>query len=235
MQNKANERRSVVRMPFTLKFRLRDDESASHTYPARSYNIHSSGILVETNAPVTVDMDVELWPDDYSMDVQYVHGRICWVKPINGGSDFRCGITFERKIDWPIPLPVLTKTYVSQPVTGETTPSDFVLDSILDGVFSVDQKWRITSFNRAAEELTGWRREDAIGKTCQEVFKSNCCGKDECVMAESLRTGKPVENRYIEITHANGNKIGTSISASPLLDSGGRVLGGVQVFRRSAG
>jgi hypothetical protein len=54
-------------------------------------------------------------------------------------------------------------------------------------------------------------------------------------MAESLRTGQPVENRYIEITHANGNKVGTNISASPLLDSQGRMIGGVQVFRRSAG
>ena len=42
-----------------------------------------------------------------------------------------------------------------------------ILDSTTDGVFTVDEYWKITSFNRAAEEITGVSREEAIGKTCQ--------------------------------------------------------------------
>ena len=38
-----------------------------------------------------------------------------------------------------------------------------ILDSVNDGVFTIDREWRITSFNAAAERITGVEREDAIG------------------------------------------------------------------------
>ena len=41
---------------------------------------------------------------------------------------------------------------------------NIILDSITDGVFTVDTDWRITSFNRAAEEITGIPREEALGQ-----------------------------------------------------------------------
>lgn len=229
MHSKANERRSLVRMPFNLKFRLRDD-NGKKTFHAISHDIHPCGIQLETTAPISPRMDVELWPEDYSLDSYYVHGKVCWVKPVNGGDVVRCGISFKRRIDWPIPLPILTRTYTTASGSASMTPSEFVLDSVVDGVFSVDHNWKITSFNRAAEMLTGWTREEAIGKTCQEVFKSNCCEKG-CVLAESVRTKKPVENKSVFITHANGQRLGATISATPLLDKKGNVVGGVQVFR----
>ena len=45
-----------------------------------------------------------------------------------------------------------------------------ILDSIADGVFTVDSDWKITSFNRAAEKITGITKEEAIGRYCWEVF-----------------------------------------------------------------
>ena len=164
MQNKANERRSLVRLPFMLKFRLRNDKG-SKTYQARSCDIDPCGIQIETSAPIVPKMEVELWPEDYSANSSYVHGEVIWVKPLDGGDNQRCGITFNRKIDWSIPWPVLAKTYVAPTGSGTHMSSEFVLDSIVDGVFSVDNKWKITSFNSAAEQLTGWKREDALGKT----------------------------------------------------------------------
>ena len=44
-----------------------------------------------------------------------------------------------------------------------------ILDSIADGVFTVDENWRITSFNRAAEEITGHRSEEVLGQPCRSV------------------------------------------------------------------
>lgn len=229
MQNKANERRSLVRLPFMLKFRLRNDKG-SKTYQARSCDIDPCGIQIETSAPIVPKMEVELWPEDYSANSSYVHGEVIWVKPLDGGDNQRCGITFNRKIDWSIPWPVLAKTYVAPTGSGTHMSSEFVLDSIVDGVFSVDDKWKITSFNSAAEQFTGWKREDALGKTCKEVFKSNCCGT-ACVLAESIDSKQPVENKSVFITHANGSRIGATISATPLLDNKNNVVGGVQVFR----
>ncbi len=225
---KKDERRHFTRMPFNLSLRLRESQS-NLTFPAISTDIHASGIQIETDAPIFPDMDIEIWPEDYGLDAHYAHGEICWVKPpTNGNRKNRCGISFKRQIDWPIPLPVLTKRYSTY--KGEIAPPKFILDSIVDGIFTVDQNKRITSFNKAAELLTGWAEKDALGKTCSEVFKSNCCDTN-CVLAESVRSQRAVENRTVFITHANGKRIGATISATPLFDEDNNVVGGVQVFR----
>jgi len=52
---------------------------------------------------------------------------------------------------------------------------DPILDSIADGVFTVDKEWNITSFNRAAEQITGVSRSEAIGRKCWVVFHADVC------------------------------------------------------------
>jgi PAS domain S-box-containing protein len=42
--------------------------------------------------------------------------------------------------------------------------TEAILESISDGVFTVDRDWRVLSFNRAAELITGIAREKAIGR-----------------------------------------------------------------------
>jgi len=58
---------------------------------------------------------------------------------------------------------------------GEAQFFETVLRCVADGVFTVDTQWRITSFNRAAERITGVPVERAIGKRCSEVFHSDLC------------------------------------------------------------
>ncbi|MEW6519451.1 MAG: sigma 54-interacting transcriptional regulator [Thermodesulfobacteriota bacterium] len=105
-----------------------------------------------------------------------------------------------------------------------------ILDSIADGVFTVDRNWKITSFNRAAEQITGWAGKDAIGKSCSEIFHSSICGKN-CAIAQCLYSGQPVANLSITIDNAKGEKIPISISAAPLTDNDGNIIGGVETFR----
>ncbi len=107
---------------------------------------------------------------------------------------------------------------------------ELILDSVADGVFTVDRDWRITSFNLSAEIITGWRREEAVGSYCSDVFCSSICGKN-CAVAESLYTGSPVTNRSITIKTRRGKEVSISISAAPLVDHDGNVLGGVETFR----
>lgn len=231
MKNKSSRddrRSSDVRMPLNLTFRLRE-KSTQKTFDAISLNIHSYGIQIETKLPVFPKKIIELWPQDKVLNNQVVHGEICWVKPLNNKKAL-CGISFAHKMDWHIPLSILSHSFPPESSFDGFIPTGFVLDSIVDGVFSVDRKWVITSFNRAAEQLTGWSKEAAIGKSCQEVFKSSSCGND-CVLAESIHNGKPVENKSVFITHANGKRIATTISAAPLINSQGKIAGGVQVFR----
>ena len=105
-----------------------------------------------------------------------------------------------------------------------------ILDSVADGVFTVDRNWKITSFNRAAEEITGWEREDAMGKSCSEIFHSSICGRN-CAIAECLYMGDVSGNRSITIVNKAGENIPISISAAPLTDHEGNIIGGVETFR----
>jgi PAS domain-containing protein len=50
-----------------------------------------------------------------------------------------------------------------------------LLDSVPDGVFTVDSEWRVTFFNRAAEQITGIKRADAVGRRCCDVFHASIC------------------------------------------------------------
>lgn len=108
--------------------------------------------------------------------------------------------------------------------------NDLIVDSVADGVFTVDRNWKITSFNRAAESITGWPKQEAIGKFCGDIFHSSICGKN-CAIAHCLYTGKPISNRSITIFNAKGEQIPISISAAPLTDPDGNIIGGVETFR----
>src|SRR4030043_2072942 len=92
-----------------------------------------------------------------------------------------------------------------------------ILDSVSEGVFTVDLEWRITSFNRAAEEITGIPRQEAVGRLCSEVFRSSMC-EVECALRQTLRTGKPIIGKSGYIIDSSGGRIPISISTAVLRD-----------------
>lgn len=107
---------------------------------------------------------------------------------------------------------------------------DAILDSISEGVFTVDLDWRIRSFNRAAELLTGVSREEAIGHPCSEVFRASIC-EGFCALREALHQGSSVAKPLIYILDVEGNRIPIRISAAVLRDRQDRVIGGVETFQ----
>jgi len=110
------------------------------------------------------------------------------------------------------------------------SPTEAILESISDGVFTVDMDWFISSFNRAAEEITGVPRKEAIGRRCSEVFRSSMCGAD-CALQQTLKTGKPIIGKSGYIIDADGDRIPISVSTAMLKDSEGRLIGGAETFR----
>lgn len=110
------------------------------------------------------------------------------------------------------------------PLTGA------ILESISDGVFTVDMEWRVTSFNRAAEEITGIPRQEALGRLCSEVFKSSMC-EAECALRRTLKSGRPVINKSGYIIDSEGSRIPVSVSTAVLRDEEGKVIGGAETFR----
>ena len=107
---------------------------------------------------------------------------------------------------------------------------EIILDSISDGVFTVDLDWNIMSFNRGAEIITGVPRKDAIGRPCFEVFRANVC-ETGCVLKQTMKTGKPIESMPVHIIRADKRRIPISVSTTLLRDEGARVIGGVETFR----
>jgi len=105
-----------------------------------------------------------------------------------------------------------------------------ILDSVSEGVFTVDHQWRIAYFNRAAERITGVPRDDAIGRRCCDVFQANICDS-VCALRHSLETGEPVVNQAAFIIDAKGRKVPISISTSVLRDETGHLVGGVETIR----
>jgi len=107
---------------------------------------------------------------------------------------------------------------------------NIILDSIADGVFTVDKNWRITSFNRAAQEITGVSVKEAMGQLCKDVLKADICEKN-CCLRTTMKTGKPIVNKKINIINAEGKSLPISISTALLRAKDGTLLGAVETFR----
>lgn len=113
---------------------------------------------------------------------------------------------------------------------SSSNQTDAILESISDGVFTVDHEWKITSFNRAAEEITGISRNEAIGHLCSDVFRSSMC-ESGCGLRQTLKTMKPVIGKTGYIIKADGTKTPISVSTAVLRDSEGNITGGAETFR----
>jgi PAS domain S-box-containing protein len=105
-----------------------------------------------------------------------------------------------------------------------------ILDSVADGVFTVDAEMRITSFNRAAEEITGFSRAEALGQPCCEVFRTGICFSG-CPVRQAMKSGRSVTQLEVDILDKHNRELPISVSASVLKDSDGEPIGGVETFR----
>jgi PAS domain S-box-containing protein len=107
---------------------------------------------------------------------------------------------------------------------------NIILDSVADGVFTINAKGQITSFNRAAEEITGFKRNEAIGRYCFDVFRASIC-QTRCALKETMKTREAIVNRSVNILTKDGREIPTTISTAVLRNEKGEIIGGVETFR----
>ena len=107
---------------------------------------------------------------------------------------------------------------------------DNILESMDGGVLTIDKEGRITSFNKSAEEITGFKREEVLNKDCCDILKSDLC-EEACPLEKVLETGEPVYGYEIMIANKAGNKIPVNITTSPLLSSNNEIIGVVENFR----
>ena len=107
---------------------------------------------------------------------------------------------------------------------------ELIFDNIPHGIFTVDADGHITSFNTAAERITGWQRKDAIGRRCREVFLANHC-EEGCFLFESIEEGEPHRDQEVRIVRRDGSELLVEVSTAGLRDDRGEIVGGVEMFR----
>ncbi|HID97462.1 MAG TPA: PAS domain-containing sensor histidine kinase [Thermodesulfobacteriaceae bacterium] len=98
------------------------------------------------------------------------------------------------------------------------------------GFFIVDRDLTIIDFNEAAEKITGWPREEAIGKKCSEVLKSNLCS-GACPLKSEGEKGKHHIGLEATIKTRFGTELPVFLSSSALLDDRGGMIAGIELFR----
>lgn len=108
--------------------------------------------------------------------------------------------------------------------------SQFIFNSISDGIFTVDKNCKITSFNRSAEEITGFSASEAINKHCFDIFRTDICNK-RCALKDTLKTEQPIENIRVTIISRNGCEIPISVTTTLLRDKKNSIIGAVELFR----
>ena len=105
-----------------------------------------------------------------------------------------------------------------------------IFDSISHAIFTTDAEGTITSFNRAAEELTGYRRDEVIGRACSAIFRSDRCERS-CPLKASIHPGERAHHEEATIITKSGQPLPISVSTAALVEEGERIIGGVEMFR----
>jgi len=108
--------------------------------------------------------------------------------------------------------------------------STIIFDNIPHGIFTVDQDGSITSFNRAAERITGWARDEVMGTQCSQVFRADHC-LDACFLRRSIEKGEQHRDEEVTIRRKDGREVLVSVSTASMTDPDGRAVGGVEMFR----
>ena len=109
------------------------------------------------------------------------------------------------------------------------------LDSIADGMISTDEAGCVILMNPAAELLTGYRSEDAIGRNVEAVFRlrDDASGEaQDCPVAQCLASGDPVhlDDDLILIGKTGGMR-DIRCTAAPVRTPAGAMTGAVLVFQ----
>ena len=113
---------------------------------------------------------------------------------------------------------------------SEREIAGIIFDSITEGVFTVDHDCRITAFNRAAESISGFLRQEAVGQFCFDIFRSDIC-QSRCALRHTMANGKEAHDTRVTIITRDGRRVPISVHTTLLRDPTGRIVGAAEFFR----
>lgn len=121
-----------------------------------------------------------------------------------------------------------------QSVLREKQRLDAMIEQSADGAMIIDSRWRITTFNRTMEQLTGWSREEAIGRPCAEVLGiHNLQGLNICLHDCPLQRWPAVTNPVVEgrIVSRDGRELFVQSRYAPQRSPQGKLLSAIANVR----
>jgi PAS domain S-box-containing protein len=120
------------------------------------------------------------------------------------------------------------------PLTGQPLrPSpmyESLLEHLAEGIFTINIRWQITSFNQTAEKLTGFTREEVLGRYCWDIFRSDVC-QSECPLRLTLESGITRFDQDVRMMDKSGARLPVLVNTSVVRDRDGKVVGAVETFR----
>ena len=112
---------------------------------------------------------------------------------------------------------------------NERNKLNAIFNSNIEGTFTIDKDWNITSFNDSAEKITGYSKNEAIGKKCWDVFNSGLC-RNGCHMERTMKDNTPTVGNELVILNKSGKETPIRVNSAPLLDNTGTSIGAVETF-----
>ena len=115
-----------------------------------------------------------------------------------------------------------------------------ILDNLQEGLYFVDGERRITFWNKAAERLSGYGRDEVIGRSCADNLlvhvdtqgRNLCTGA--CPVADCIEN-PGARQAELFLHHKDGHRVRVQIEVAPIRDRLGKVIGAMESFRESSG
>ncbi|MBN1626418.1 MAG: sensor domain-containing diguanylate cyclase [Deltaproteobacteria bacterium] len=110
-----------------------------------------------------------------------------------------------------------------------------IVDSLHDGLYIVDRDRKISYWNRAAEQISGFKADEVVGLHCSDNILTHVDSEgkqlclDGCPLEKVIQDGKPREVE-IYMHHKDGHRVPVSVRVSSLTDHTGKIIGGIELF-----
>lgn len=105
-----------------------------------------------------------------------------------------------------------------------------IFKSIVDGVLTIDKDFKVTYFSKSAEDITGFKADEVIGKTCKKIFKYRACQPESCPLI-STKTDGVTCNKETTILTKHRKKIPIIKTVTALKDEEGKIIGTIETLK----
>jgi diguanylate cyclase (GGDEF)-like protein/PAS domain S-box-containing protein len=217
-------------MYFSPRWRAMLGYSNDHDVPEWRLLVHPDDLAhVQTQLREHLDGRTELFESVHRM--QHASGEWRWIQSrVQGRLDGNGRL--KRLVG--VETDITERKLYEEALFREKESAQITLQSIGDGVVTTDAEARVQYLNPVASELTGWRLDDAVGRSIDEIFRGfheETCEPIENPVGVAMRRNRPIKSvRPALLIRRDGNELYIESTAAPIRDPLGSVTGGVLVF-----